>query len=363
MKLRRIGVAEGKTDVSVVIPAHNAEKYISNCIESLLTQTLKTVEIFVVDDGSTDSTREIVSEYQNRDARVKLIQQPKQNAGVARNNGLKNARGKYIVFLDADDFFEPELLEKAYTTAEKRNAQIVLFDYYVYDDITGKKVKKQTSNRPKGVFSAHDLGERLFQVCRVVPWNKFYLKSFIDENHLMFQDIEKSNDVRFAICSVSSAQRMVFLKDCLVNFRVRNANSLQGRVNSKMECSILSRAATKQELIKRGLYSGEIKKSYYNTCKELCEIFKRITDTDALCRYYNVLKLNLIPDLFDSSNNFEDSEIMNLVFQSKAVEDFIFQLYQRTREESVSKSSIDYRLGHLLLKLPRKVKHKGESIR
>ena len=99
--------------VSVVIPIYNAGQYIKECLNSVTSQTLQDLEIICVDDGSTDDSRDIVKECQTADARIKLFVQENQGSGPARNNGLGAACGKYVAFLDADDFWHDELvLEK-----------------------------------------------------------------------------------------------------------------------------------------------------------------------------------------------------------------------------------------------------------
>ena len=92
--------------VSVVIPVYNVEEFLNNTLSDITGQTLKEIEIICVDDGSTDTSCKIIEEWQKRDSRIQLIKQKNQYAGVARNNGLKQAHGKYVVFWDADDLFE-----------------------------------------------------------------------------------------------------------------------------------------------------------------------------------------------------------------------------------------------------------------
>ena len=115
------------TKVSIIIPVYNAEKYLGKCLESLLSQTLQEMEIICVDDGSSDSSPEILKRFQERDGRVRILTQENQYAGAARNNGMKEAQGEYLLFLDADDFFENTLLEKVYNQGKKMEADIVLF--------------------------------------------------------------------------------------------------------------------------------------------------------------------------------------------------------------------------------------------
>lgn len=100
--------------VSVIIPAYNTEKYISKCLNSLVSQSLKDIEIIVIDDGSTDKTPDIIKEYANKDNRIRVITQTNQKQGAARNRGLEIAQGEYVTFVDADDWVSEEYLENMY---------------------------------------------------------------------------------------------------------------------------------------------------------------------------------------------------------------------------------------------------------
>ena len=113
--------------VSVILPVYNVEKYIRQCLDSIVNQTLKDIQIICVDDGSTDSSPEIIEEYARKDSRVIAIHQENGGAGAARNNGLRHAAGKYLSFLDSDDFFELNMLEEAYNCAEQYGADFVVF--------------------------------------------------------------------------------------------------------------------------------------------------------------------------------------------------------------------------------------------
>ena len=119
--------------VSVIIPVYNAEKYLEECLDSLLRQTFTDMEIICVDDGSTDSSAEILKRFQEKDRRIRVLFQENQYAGIARNNGMKIAQGEYLLFLDADDFFEDTLLEKIYSQGKKMGADIVLFGAKQYN--------------------------------------------------------------------------------------------------------------------------------------------------------------------------------------------------------------------------------------
>ncbi|RGS75648.1 glycosyltransferase family 2 protein [Coprococcus sp. AF21-14LB] len=113
--------------VSIIIPVYNAERFLRETLDSLVEQTYKHFEVICVDDGSTDKSLEILREYNQKDSRFRFIEQNNQYAGVARNNGLKVACGKYIMFLDSDDLFEKKMLFTLVKIAERKKIDILFF--------------------------------------------------------------------------------------------------------------------------------------------------------------------------------------------------------------------------------------------
>ena len=114
--------------VSVIIPIYNPGELLRKCIDSVLNQTLNEIEVLCIDDGSTDDSKEIIMEYCQRDSRFKLISQENSGSGMARNNGISLSKGEYIVFLDADDWIEPNMCEALYNHAKNLDVDLVLFD-------------------------------------------------------------------------------------------------------------------------------------------------------------------------------------------------------------------------------------------
>ena len=112
--------------VSVVMPVYNAEKYLAKSIESMLSQTLKEIELILVNDGSKDNSLKICEEYKNKDNRVTVINKKNEGACISRNTGIEKAKGKYIQLVDADDYIENNMLEEQYNLAEKTNAEVVM---------------------------------------------------------------------------------------------------------------------------------------------------------------------------------------------------------------------------------------------
>ena len=123
--------------LSVIIPVYNAEKYISQALDSVLSQSLKDIEVICVDDGSTDKSLEILRQYEGNDTRVKVITQKNQHAGVARNKGIEIATGEYLHFLDADDCVLPYSYEAVYNKALIHNLDFLKFRGVGYDETNG----------------------------------------------------------------------------------------------------------------------------------------------------------------------------------------------------------------------------------
>ncbi len=128
-------------DVSVIIPVYNVENYLSECLDSVCNQTLSNIEIICVNDGSSDDSLKILNQYRQVDDRIKVISQNNQGLSASRNNGLKEATGRYIYFLDSDDYIDITCLEKLYNNAVSNDSDVVLFKFQNVDD--NKNVHKR----------------------------------------------------------------------------------------------------------------------------------------------------------------------------------------------------------------------------
>lgn len=227
--------------VSVIIPAYNAEEYISQALSSVLSQTLSDIEVIVVDDGSTDRTASIVEELTHRDGRIRLIRQENQCAGVARNKGMEVAEGKYLYFLDADDWIEPDSLEKLCSSAESLGSDIVVARSEGFDNQTGETwlidyalngVPFDTLIRPSFYV------DRLFQRFMGWPWDKLYRAEFIQSSGLLFQPLRTTNDAYFVFCSLMLAGGVSCVDKVLFHHRANNRKSLEGTRSKSWHCAI-----------------------------------------------------------------------------------------------------------------------------
>lgn len=218
--------------VSVIIPVYNTEKYLRQCLDSVVNQTLRDIEIICVDDGSTDSSLHILREYAQKDSRVKVLCQQNQYAGVARNNGMAAASGEYYVFLDADDFFEPELLELEYNRCLSVNADVCICGADIFDVRTGRfspapwLCAKKYAARTEP-FSVREIGDDIYTLTSPSPWNLMFSVRFVEKHGLRFQTLQRTNDLYFVWCALNLTDRIICLDRVLVHYRIGTTTSLQ----------------------------------------------------------------------------------------------------------------------------------------
>ena len=222
---------------SIISPVCNTKNFLDVFLRSLIKQKYINLEIICIDDGSTDDTLKILQQYAQKDSYIKILTQKNRGAAAARNLGLSVAKGKYVIFLDSDDYFESDLIETSVKKAEKFNADMVIFKAEAFDDITGKisPLNDRISNLKEyqhKAFCYKDMPEDIFNSFLIAPWNKLYRKSFLDKHGFQFQQVKRTNDLLFTSQTLVMAERIVLLDRVLVHYRVGQTKNLQSG-NSK----------------------------------------------------------------------------------------------------------------------------------
>lgn len=183
-------------EISVVIPVYKAENFLSKCVESILHQTFTDLEIICVDDGSPDRSGEILDEYTQKDARIRVIHQPNAGIGGARNTGMNAAQGKYLMFCDSDDWFEPNICEVLRNLMISRDVDMTMSSHFM--ELWGgspKLVSLSTAGTIPGGYYKNC--RRFFPVSSGMVWNKMLKMEIIRQYHLQFPEIRKGEDVCF----------------------------------------------------------------------------------------------------------------------------------------------------------------------
>lgn len=216
--------------VSLIIPVYNVETYLRCCLESVQAQSLSDFEAICVNDGSTDGSRAILSEYASRDHRLIGIDQPNAGLSAARNQGLQAARGEYTCFLDSDDSLAPQALEKLYSQAKKDNLDVLLYQWHSFSDEPGveKQLKEESSkDRQDSEIDGIHSGAQLFiHLIRQHSYNasaclKFLRLSFLRAHQLTFKEGILHEDELFTPQCLLQAERCSVTGEAFYNRRVR----------------------------------------------------------------------------------------------------------------------------------------------
>ncbi|MBR1605156.1 MAG: glycosyltransferase [Alphaproteobacteria bacterium] len=218
---------------SIIIPVYNAEKYLPKCIDSLIKQTFKKFEIICINDGSSDKSLNILKRYATNDTRIKIFTQKNSGPAVARNLGLEKAQGKYLWFIDADDWIEEKACEILNNIINKNSPDITIFASNVYNtqskefihdknrslmDISDKYIEKKINL---------DSFPNIFDYIPTEAWNKIYKSDFIKNNEILFnKNIYGMDDGLFTEETVIKSSSLYITKNALYNYRVSNANSI-----------------------------------------------------------------------------------------------------------------------------------------
>ena len=226
-------------DVSIVVPVYNTEPYLRKCIESIINQTFRNIEIIAVNDGSTDNSGGVLSDYASIDNRITVINQRNQGLSAARNAGMKIAKGEYIMFIDSDDWVAPDTCEKAICAAESVSADIVIWTYIreypshsrkteLFDmrPTTWSGVKKNDVFcqlvGPHGTKIAHP--ERIDNLS--VVWNKLYRKNMVIREEFVDTKLIGTEDFLFNLYAFYYADVITFIPEALYHYRYGNPSSL-----------------------------------------------------------------------------------------------------------------------------------------
>ena len=207
--------------VSIIIPVYNVEKYIEKCLNSVLNQTLKDIEIICINDGSTDNSLMILKEFAKKDKRIVLINQENKGQGESRNLGISIAKGEYIAFLDSDDWVEKDFYEKLYNQAVADGDDIVCSETIYYqkgnferNNFVSKKIHK--------AYKKRNTNYELFQqIGASVIWNKIYKKSIFSDKNIYFPNLPRFEDNYFTFAVFSTKPKIGYCLDTAIYYRIR----------------------------------------------------------------------------------------------------------------------------------------------
>lgn len=213
------------TKLSIIVPVYNVEKYLPKCLESLIKQTLKDIEIICVNDGSIDNSLAILKEFASKDSRIKIIDNQHQGVAKTRNTGIEQSTGEYIGFVDSDDYIDIDFFEKLYNSATKSNSDIaiasILKHKTFFNIYNAKYTKEETAITIQDKIKLCEDKKHFF----FYAWNKIYHSGFIKENNIKFSEGQIYEDVMFAIKALYYSNKIISVYGTKYHY-IEHENSL-----------------------------------------------------------------------------------------------------------------------------------------
>ena len=275
--------------VSVIIPVYNVEKYIDKCLESVVNQTYKNLEIIVINDGSTDESEEVIKKYLNKHSNIKYIYQENKGVSSARNAALTYANGKYVMFIDSDDYIDKYTIEKMYFNAEKYDSDMVVCGHVrFYDDISRKEI-----------FNYYNYQDRLFDRNKVFNLmlelkvkgylcDKLFKRESLINNNFVLEPNRYIEDWFPVIKYVSKCDNISFVGEPLYYYRQRSSSALH---------------TIKPKLLEDYVYAVNNIQKFIETCELIYnKESKQVFDCET---YYSILRYFYIINIKSYKNKFE----------------------------------------------------------
>lgn len=282
--------------ISIIVPVYNKEKYLRDCVDSILQQTYKDFELILVDDGSKDSSWNIIKEYADKEERVVPIHQENAGVSAARNAGLDSAQGKWICFVDADDYLPKDGIQILVEHGEKSNADIVNANATRVEDDKQFKIFNFNNEIVKG-----NIYPRLVHFA---PWAQLFKRSIIEEHHLRYvKGLAYSEDNVFILNYSLYASSIEFVNDSVYNYRINQDSAIQNKDYKKVAYHQMWAA---HEVYKLKDKESSLRNFIINRTKILIS-----SSINAyVYRAINVLKINdiirLYSDFFKETNMFHE---------------------------------------------------------
>lgn len=271
--------------VSVVIPVYNVEKYLAECVDSVLGQSYTDYEIILVDDGATDASGRMCDEYALKDSRIRVIHQPNGGLSAARNTGLREVQGEYVYFLDSDDYIEPYALEHLTALAEKERADVVFFDGYVFfdeceeDDTASRYIRHMSYPTEKG---REMLRRQLINDEYRTPVQFMLLKkAYLEAHDLWFLEGVIHEDELFTFLVYNADGRVAHCHEQLYARRIRPASIMTSSGALRRYDSMLRIYYVLSEMYRKEYAGGEVATMYLiRTAKSVLGKYNLLSEAD-----------------------------------------------------------------------------------
>lgn len=323
--------------VSVIIPVYNGENYIERCLNSILNQTYTDLEILIINDGSTDRTEDIINRYIEDGKNVRCIYQKNQGVSIARNLGLKHAKGEYVSFVDSDDFVESTFIEKMYKSAKNNNSDMVVCGHVrYYADNLKKNEVLNYKNENKSIYTQYESINLLLNLSvKGYLWDKLFKREKLIENNFFLEPNRYIEDWFPTFKYVCEINNITFVNEALYYYVQRDSSALH-TINSKL----LEDYVYSVKKIKKYLKENKIKYSKKSMQVFECETFYSII------RYFYIIENNKYEHKFEIYKKLREYINLHDIYLER---DFYFNRELKTK----TKFKIflwDFKIFHLIYK-------------
>lgn len=253
---------------SVLVPVYNVEKYLSECIESVLGQTNPNFELILIDDGSTDTSGKICDDYAVKDARIKVFHQANQGHTLARRKGIAEASSDYLLFLDSDDYWDTNLLETILHTIEEFNCDMVIFRFRCFNEANSSLLESKTVFKNKTVFGTENRSP-LYHALIMEEFNSLCIKAikrniFDKNDYTSFKSIKNGEDLLQTLPLITNAHSIVYIDRVLYNYRINPLGIAHNYSLQKLDDILCVRSIMLEYLKQWGANTEENLKSYHS---------------------------------------------------------------------------------------------------
>lgn len=331
--------------VSIIVPIYNVEEYLCQCLDSIVNQTLYDLEIICIDDGSTDRSGEILDEYAKNDLRIRAFHQKNKGLGATRNRAIDLVTGKYILFVDSDDYLDPKAAELISKRMSETNADLLLFNARDFDAETGKPLfhnyLRMKSLERYDSFTIGDMKEYAFQITANNCWARAYKRDIFQDLRLRFFEDIRYEDYYFCFLSLLIAKKITYIDRRLYFYRTKRFNSLMATDVTHCLDPIISFKRTQQNILAdRLLTTPELQSSFDRKVNGvLLYLFSFHNSYTAYEKYYNHLKkalpeMGLIKEDEGYYFSLSERDQQKRLMETADAKEFLYQEYKRYHKES-----------------------------
>lgn len=246
-------------DVSIIIPVYNAEKYLVQCLDSIINQTIRSREIIIINDGSTDKSLQIILRYKKRYPELIVINQENKGVSASRNVGIKRASGQFIGFVDSDDFIERSMFKKMYSRVKREDSDIAICNYILFDVSHGQQIITEF-NEESNLDKLESLKKFLLNDIKAYSCNKLFKRELFTKNKIFFPNYKLCEDTAVVFLLLAHANKISIIKEPLYYYRQQAVSltktfSIKAIKDMLAGCYMMSDYITKDPQLKEKLFS------------------------------------------------------------------------------------------------------------